>query len=74
MIGLLRRDRELLEKAVAAHQAALDWVLYAQIRAFFDSINHDWMMRFLEHRIGDRRVFLADSHWLRAGVMDEGGR
>ena len=35
---------------------AVNWVLDADIRAFFDSISHEWMMRFLEHRIGDRRV------------------
>ena len=35
---------------------AVNWVLDADIRAFFDSISHEWMMRLLEHRIGDRRV------------------
>lgn len=40
--------------------------------AFFDCISHDWMMRFLEHRIGDRRVLGLVAKWLKAGVMEEG--
>ena len=51
---------------------AVNWVLDADIRAFFDSISHDWMMRFLEHRIGDRRVLRLIAKWLKAGVMEEG--
>ena len=50
----------------------VNWILDADIRAFFDSINHDWLMRFLEHRIGDRRVLRLISKWLKAGVMEEG--
>jgi retron-type reverse transcriptase len=37
------------------------WVLDADIRAFFDTISHDWLMRFLEHRIGDRREPVRNS-------------
>jgi len=51
---------------------AVNWVLDADIRAFFDSISHAWMMRFLEHRIGDRRVLRLIAKWLKAGVMEEG--
>ena len=51
---------------------AVNWVLDADIRAFFDCISHDWMMRFLEHRIGDRRVLRLIAKWLKAGVMEEG--
>ena len=51
---------------------AVNRVLDADIRAFFDSISHDWMMRFLEHRIGDRRVLRLIAKWLKAGVMEEG--
>ena len=50
----------------------VNWVLDADIRAFFDCINHDWMMRFLEHRIGNRRVLRLIAKWLKAGVMEEG--
>jgi group II intron reverse transcriptase/maturase len=50
----------------------VNWVLDADIRSFFDSISHDWMMRFLEHRIGDRRVLRLVAKWLKAGAMEEG--
>ena len=53
------------------HQVVHDG-LDADIRAFFDCISHAWMMRFLEHRIGDRRVLRLIAKWLKAGVMEEG--
>ena len=48
------------------------WVLDADIRGFFDAIDHGWLMRFVEHRIGDRRVLRLIQKWLRAGVIEEG--
>ena len=42
----------------------------ADVRAFFDNVNRDWLVRFLEHRIGDKRVIRPISKWLNAGVMD----
>ena len=50
----------------------MNWVLDADIRAFFACISHDWMMRFLQHRIDDRRVLRLVAKWLKAGVMEEG--
>ncbi len=50
----------------------MNWVLDADIRSFFDCISHEWMMRFLEHRISDRRVLRLISKWLKAGVMEDG--
>lgn len=50
----------------------VSWVLDADIRSFFDCISHDWMMRFLGHRVGDRRVLRLVAKWLKAGVMEEG--
>lgn len=49
------------------------WVLDADIRKFFDSVDHDWLMRILRHRIADRRVLRLVENWLRAGIL-EGGR
>lgn len=49
-----------------------NWVLDADIRNFFDSIDHGWMQKFLEHRISDRRLVRLLMKWLKAGVMDEG--
>src|SRR3954465_787461 len=50
----------------------VNWILDADIRSFFDRISHAWMMRFLGHRIGDRRVLRLVAKWLKAGVMEEG--
>jgi group II intron reverse transcriptase/maturase len=47
-----------------------DWVLDADIRSFFDTIDHGWMRTFIEHRIGDRRLVRLLMKWLHAGVME----
>ena len=52
----------------------VNWVLDADIRGFFDAIDHGCLMRFLEHRIGDRRILRLIQKWLRAGTVDEDGR
>jgi group II intron reverse transcriptase/maturase len=52
----------------------VNWVLDADIRGFFDTLNHEWLIRFVEHRIGDRRVMRLIAKWLRAGVLEEGQR
>lgn len=48
------------------------WVLDADIRGFFDNLNHDWLIKFVEHRIGDKRVIRLIQKWLKAGVMEAG--
>jgi RNA-directed DNA polymerase len=50
----------------------VNWVLDADIRGYFDTIDHGWLMKFVEHRIGDRRVLRLMHKWLKAGVMEEG--
>jgi RNA-directed DNA polymerase len=50
----------------------VNWVLDADIRGFFDAIDHEWMMKFVEHRIADRRIQRLIRKWLRAGVSEEG--
>lgn len=52
----------------------VSWVLDADIRGFFDALDHEWLLRFLEHRIGDRRILRLLRKWLRAGVMEDGRR
>lgn len=51
----------------------VNWVLDADIRRFFDSVNHEWLMRMLAHRIADRRILGLIRGWLRAGVMEGQG-
>jgi len=48
------------------------WILDADIRSFFDTISHDWLIRFVEHRIADRRIVRLIQKWLKAGVLEGG--
>jgi group II intron reverse transcriptase/maturase len=58
--------------AVAICETPVHWILDADIRGFFDSVSQEWLVRFLEHRIGDERVIRLVRKWLKAGVLDEG--
>lgn len=59
-VGLMRRK--------------VNWVLDADIQGFFDTLNHDWLLRFVEHRIGDKRIIRLIRKWLTAGVVEDGVR
>jgi RNA-directed DNA polymerase len=50
----------------------VNWILDADIRGFFDSLSHEWLVKFIEHRVADRRVLRLIRKWLRAGVSEEG--
>jgi group II intron reverse transcriptase/maturase len=50
----------------------VNWVLDLDVRAFFDRVGHAWMIKFVEHRIGDRRIVRLIQKWLKAGVMEQG--
>jgi len=50
----------------------VNWVLDADIRGFFDTIDHGWLKKFVEHRIADRRILRLIQKWLRAGVSEDG--
>ena len=52
----------------------VNWVLDADIRGFFDAIDHEWMMKFIEHRVADQRVLRHIKKWLNAGVLEDGVR
>jgi len=58
--------------SVGLTQKKVNWVLDADIRGFFDNVNHEWMRKFLQHRIADRRVLRLVDKWLKAGVSEEG--
>jgi RNA-directed DNA polymerase len=60
--------------AVGITDRKVNWVLDADIRGFFDTIDHGWLIKFIEHRIADRRVLRLIQKWLRAGVMEQGKR
>jgi len=52
----------------------VNWVLDADIQGFFETIDHEWLVKFIEHRIADKRVIRHIRKWLKAGVMEEGQR
>jgi len=58
--------------AVAICDTPVNWILDADIRSFFDSVSQEWLVRFLEHRVGDERVIRLVRKWLKAGVLEEG--
>ncbi len=58
MVGLTRRR--------------VNWVLDVDIRGFFDNMDHEWTMKFVEHRVADPRVLRLIRKWLRAGVSEDG--
>ncbi|NPV92758.1 MAG: group II intron reverse transcriptase/maturase [Firmicutes bacterium] len=58
--------------AVGIDSAKVNWILDADIRRFFDTVSHEWLTRFLEHRIGDPRILRLIRKWLKAGVMEDG--
>jgi RNA-directed DNA polymerase len=60
--------------AVGIENRAVNWILDADIKGFFDNISHQWMMKFLEHRVGDKRVLRLIRKWLTAGVVEDGVR
>jgi len=52
----------------------VNWVLDLDIKGFFDGISHEWLVKFVEHRIADRRVVRLIQKWLNAGVLEDGKR
>jgi len=50
----------------------VSWVLEADLKNFFGSLNHGWLLRFVEHRVGDPRVISLIRRWLKAGILEDG--
>jgi group II intron reverse transcriptase/maturase len=64
--------RALDALVVGIKRMKVNWVLDADIRGFFDTIDHGWLMKFIEHRVADPRMHRLIQKWLNAGVLDEG--
>lgn len=67
-----RSQHDALDALGVALHEKVSWVLDADIRGFFDAIDHEWLLKFVEHRVGDRRVLRLIQKWLNAGVMEDG--
>jgi group II intron reverse transcriptase/maturase len=58
--------------AVAIDTRKVNWILDADIQSFFDRVSHDWLIRFVEYRIGDTRMLRLIQKWLKVGVLEDG--
>jgi RNA-directed DNA polymerase len=57
---------------VALEKRKINWILDCDIQGFFDHLSHAWLIRFIQHRISDKRIIRLINRWLRAGVLEEG--
>jgi RNA-directed DNA polymerase len=57
---------------VATESRKVNFIVDADIRSFFDTVSQDWLIRFVEHRIGDKRIIRLIRKWLKAGVLEDG--
>jgi len=67
-------QRAALELSQRLHRGRFRWVVDADIKGFFDHIDHEWLMRMLEQRINDRAFLGLIWKWLKAGILEEDGR
>ena len=58
--------------AVGITSTKVNWIVDADIAGFFDAVSHEWLIRFVEHRVGDGRILRLIRKWLKAGVMEDG--
>src|SRR2546425_12177259 len=57
---------------VALKSRKVNFILDADIQSFFDTVSQEWLIRFVEHRIGDKRIIRLVQKWLKAGVLEDG--
>lgn len=67
-----RSQHKALDALYVALGGKTNWVLDADIRSFYDTIDHGWLRKFIEHRIGDKRLVRLLLKWLKAGVLEDG--
>ena len=65
-------DRGQLRWRVGIGKRRINRVLDCDVQSFFDKVSQDWLIRFVEHRIGDRRIIRLITKWLKAGVLEDG--
>ena len=58
--------------SVGIQRKRVNWIMDADIRGFFDNMSHEWTMRFVQHRVADRRILRLIQKWLKAGVSEDG--
>jgi group II intron reverse transcriptase/maturase len=58
--------------AVGIDSTNVNWIIDADVRSFFDELSQPWLVRFLEHRIGDRRIIRLIQKWLKVGILEDG--
>jgi len=58
--------------AIGIDRTKVNWMLDADVRSFFDELSQEWLVRFLEHRIGDRRIIRLIQKWLKVGILEDG--
>src|ERR1700678_3337817 len=68
-----RRHHDALDALVVGITSTkVNWILDADIRSFFDTVSQEWLIKFVEHRVGDRRITRLIQKWLKAGVLEDG--
>src|SRR4051794_15376159 len=68
-----RKQHDALDALwVGLKRKRVNWVLDLDVRGFFDNVSHEWLVKFVEHRIADRRIIRLIQKWLKAGVSEEG--
>ena len=68
-----RKQHDALDAlAVGLRRKKVNWILDLDVRGFFDNVSHEWLEKFVEHRIADRRIIRLIQKWLKAGVSEEG--
>jgi group II intron reverse transcriptase/maturase len=58
--------------AVGITTRKVNYILDADIRSFFDSVSQEWLIRFVKHRVGDKRIIRLIQKWLKAGILEDG--
>ena len=66
------QHRALDALAFGIGKRRINWVLDCDVQSFFDKVSREWLIRFVEHRIGDRRIIRLIAKWLTAGVLEDG--